>query len=182
MHVPFHSPEFSAPANSYTIAPGIVRPKSRGSVRLLDATPGGALAIDPNYLGDDDDVVGLLEGIALSRVIGAADAFADLRGREVLPGPDVTSEAALREFVARAASTYYHPAGTCAMGTGADSVVDPALRVRGVEGLRVADASIMPTIVSANPNAAITMIGAKAAALISGVTPKPAGASVVTQA
>ena len=141
-------------------------------MRLLEATPGGPLAIDPNYLGEDEDVVGLLEGIAMSRVIGEADAFADLRGREVLPGPDVTSEEDLREFVAKAASTYYHPAGTCAMGTGADSVVvDPQLRVRGVTGLRVADASIMPTMVSANPNAAITMIGAKAAALVSGVTP-----------
>jgi choline dehydrogenase len=182
VHVPFHSPEFSAPANSYTIAPGIVLPKSRGSVRLLDATPGGPLAIDPNYLGEEEDVVGLLEGIAMSRKIGAADAFADLRAREVLPGPDVTSEEDLREFVAKAASTYYHPAGTCKMGTGDDSVVDPQLRVRGVVGLRVADASIMPTMVSANPNAAITMIGSKAAALITGVSPKPAGASTVTQA
>jgi choline dehydrogenase len=182
VHVPFHSPEFSAPANSYTIAPGIVRPKSRGSLRLLDATPGGTLAIDPNYLSHEDDVVGLVEGIAMSREIGEARAFAEWRGGEVLPGPDVTSEAALREFVAKAASTYYHPAGTCKMGSDAESVVDPALRVRGIEGLRVADASIMPTIVSANPNAAITVIGAKAAALVSGATPKPAGMQVVTQA
>ena len=179
VHVPFHSPEFSAPANSYTIAPGIVAPKSRGSVRLLDATPGGALAIDPNYLGEDDDVVGLLEGIAMSRAIGEADAFADWRGREVLPGPEVTTEEALREFVAKAASTYYHPAGTCKMGTGDDAVVDPELRVRGVEGLRVADASIMPTIVSANPNAAITMIGAKAASLVTGVVPTVAATATV---
>jgi choline dehydrogenase len=182
VHVPFHSPEYSAPANSYTIAPGIVRPLSRGSIRLLDATPGGALAIDPNYLAEDADVVGLLEGIAMSREIGEARAFDDWRGREVLPGPDVTSEDALREFVAKAASTYYHPAGTCAMGTGPDAVVDPELRVRGVTGLRVADASIMPTIVSANPNAAITMIGAKAAALITGVTPAPPAALTTARA
>lgn len=166
VHVPFHSPAFSAPANSYTIAPGILHPRSRGSVRLLDANPGGALAIDPNYLADDADVVGLLEGIEMSRAIGAAHAYAGLRRAEVLPGPDVIGEAALREFVAQAASTYYHPAGTCKMGTDAAAVVDERLRVRGVRGLRVADGSIMPDMVSANPNASITMIGAKAAQLV----------------
>ncbi|WP_300008770.1 GMC family oxidoreductase N-terminal domain-containing protein [Pseudonocardia sp.] len=171
VHVPFHSPEFTAPANSYTIAPGIVYPRSRGSVRLL---PDGGLAIDPNYLADDADVVGLIEGIALSREVGAARAFAPWRAREVLPGPDVTSDAALREFVAKAASTYYHPAGTCAMGTGADAVVDPELRVRGLQGLRIADASIMPFMVGVNPNAAITMIGSKAASLVTGVEPRVA--------
>ena len=176
VHVPFHSPEFSAPANSYTIAPGILRPLSRGNVRLLDATPGGALAIPPNSLAAAAAVVGLLEGIAMSRDIGEAPAFADWRRGEVLPGPDVTAEKALREFVAKAASTYYHPAGTCKMGTDPAAVVDPQLRVRGLDGLRVADASIMPTIVSANPNAATTMIGAKAAALITGVTPAPSDA------
>ncbi|MHA6784080.1 GMC family oxidoreductase [Pseudonocardia saturnea] len=174
VHVPFHSPEFTAPANSYTIAPGIVYPQSRGSVRLTGAAPGGPLAIDPNYLAEESDVAGLLEGIALSREIGAADAFAPWRAREVLPGPDVTAAVDLREFVARAASTYYHPAGTCAMGTGADAVVDHELRVRGLRGLRVADASIMPFMVGVNPNATITMIGSKAAALITGVGPRAA--------
>lgn len=174
VHVPFRSPEFTAPANSYTIAPGIVYPRSRGCVRLLDATPGGALHIDPNYLAEESDVAGLVEGITLSREIGAAQAFAPWRAREVLPGPDVTSDTALREFVARAASTYYHPAGTCAMGTGADAVVDHQLRVRGLAGLRVADASIMPFMVGANPNATITMIGSKAASLITGVEPRVA--------
>ncbi|MEJ2890621.1 GMC oxidoreductase [Actinomycetospora aeridis] len=144
-------------------------------MRLLDAHPGGALAIDPNYLAEDADVEGLLEGIAISREIGAARAFDRWRLREVLPGPDVTSATDLRRFVARAASTYYHPAGTCAMGTGDDAVVDPELRLRGLDGLRVADASIMPTMVSVNPNATITMIGAKAAALISGDEPSSTG-------
>lgn len=174
VHVPFHSPEFTAPANSYTIAPGIVYPRSRGSVRLLGAEPGGPMAIDPAYLAEESDVAGLVEGIVLSREIGAAQAFAPWRAREVLPGPDVTSDAELREFVARAASTYYHPAGTCAMGTGDDAVVDHELRVRGLHGLRVADASIMPFMVGANPNATITMIGSKAASLITGVEPRTA--------
>jgi choline dehydrogenase len=173
VHVPFHPPELSAPSNSYTIAPGIVYPRSRGSVRLRD-TGGERLAIDPAYLAEPSDVDGLLEGIALSRDIGSADAFAGWRAREVLPGPGVTGDAELREFVARAASTYYHPAGTCAMGVGPDAVVDPELRVRGLAGLRVADASVMPTMVSVNPNATVTMIGAKAATLITGAVPHPA--------
>jgi choline dehydrogenase len=111
----------------------------------------------------------------MSRKIGAAPAFDHILGREVLPGPDVTTPEALREFVAKAASTYYHPVGTCKMGSDESSVVDHQLRVRGVKGLRVADASIMPNIVSANPNATITMIGAKAADLLTGATTRRTG-------
>jgi len=172
VHVPFHSPEFAAPENSYTIAPGIVRPLSRGSLRVLEAKPNGALEIDPNYLSEEADVIGLIRGIEMSRAIGDAKAFDRWRGREVLPGPGVVSHEALREFVERGAATYYHPVGTCKMGNDALSVVDHELKVHGVEGLRVADASIMPSIVSSNPNAAVTMIGYKAAALIMGGRPE----------
>jgi choline dehydrogenase len=84
----------------------------------------------------------------------------------VLPGPDVTDEASLRAFVARGTGTYYHPVGSCAMGTGADSVVDPTLRVHGLDGLRVVDASVMPRLVCVNTNAATIMIAEKAADLI----------------
>lgn len=166
IHVPFHSPEFRAPANSYTIAPGIVRPLSRGSLRLTAAKPGSPLDIDPNYLAEEADIEGLLRGIEMSRELGSAAAFDEWRGQEILPGPEVRSEADLRAFVARAASTYYHPAGTCKMGVDTESVVDHTLRVRGIEGLRVADASIMPTIVSVNPNFSIMMIGYKAGDMI----------------
>lgn len=166
IHVPFHSDQFSAPENSYTIAPGIVRPKARGSVRLSGTSLDDELVIDPNYLGDPADVDGLIDGIRMTRAIGDATAFEGWRLREVLPGPDVTTDDELRDFVAKAASTYYHPAGTCAMGQGRDAVVDERLRVRGVRGLRVADASIMPRIVSANPNNAIVTIGFKAADMI----------------
>jgi choline dehydrogenase len=169
VHVPFHSPEFEAPENSYTIAPGIVRPLSRGSLRVLEARPDGQLEIDPNYLAEEADVDGLLRGIEMSREIGEAAAFAPWRKREVLPGPEVTSHDGLREFAQKAASTYYHPVGTCKMGPDSMSVVDHELRVHGVEGLRVADGSIMPAIVSSNPNAAITMIGYKAAAMLAGL-------------
>ncbi len=168
IHVPFHSDAFTAPENSYTIAPGIVRPKARGSVALTGAGLDDQMRIDPNYLGDPEDVQGLVEGIRMTRAIGEADAFAPWRGREVLPGPEVTSDEDLSDFVAKAASTYYHPAGTCAMGQGADAVVDERLRVRGLRGLRVADASVMPTIVSTNPNNAIVTIGYKAADMMYG--------------
>jgi choline dehydrogenase len=87
----------------------------------------------------------------------------------VLPGPDTVDEAGLRRHVVRATSTYYHPVGSAAMGTGPESVVDPELRVHGLQGLRVADASVMPTIVSVNTNAATIMIGEKAADLIRGI-------------
>jgi choline dehydrogenase len=166
IHVPFHSEAFTAPENSYTIAPGIVRPKARGSVRLSGTNLDDHLIIDPNYLGNEEDVTGLIEGIAMTRAIGESAAFDDWRGREVIPGPDVTSDEDLRAFVAKAASTYYHPAGTCAMGQGADSVVDDRLKVHGITGLRVADASVMPTIVSTNPNNAIVTIGYKAADML----------------
>lgn len=168
IHVPFHSPEFSAPENCYTIGPGIIRPVSRGWLRLRSADPTDAPLINPNYLAEDADVRGLLHGIELSRQIGAANAFKDWRAGEVLPGEEVRGEAELREFVARAASTYYHPVGTCKMGVDRMAVVDPELRVHGITGLRVADASIMPTITSGNPNAATIMIGEKAADLVRG--------------
>ncbi|MGH3086984.1 MAG: GMC family oxidoreductase, partial [Rubrobacteraceae bacterium] len=111
IHVPFHSPEFTAPENSFTIAPGIVRPVSRGWVRLRSSDPDEKPEINPNYLAEEADVRGLLRGIEMSREIGAADAFAEWRKGEALPGEEIQSESDLRDFVARAASTYYHPVG-----------------------------------------------------------------------
>jgi choline dehydrogenase len=108
----------------------------------------------------------MLHGIEVAREIAAAQPFAPWRAREVLPGDSITDEAGLRAFLARGTGTYYHPVGTCAMGTGADSVVAPDLRVHGLDGLRVADASIMPRVVCVNTNAATIMIGEKAADLI----------------
>lgn len=165
IHVPFHPGHLTAPANSFTVGVALV-PEARGSIRLTGPDPTAPPAIDPNYLGTESDVRRMLLGVDLAREVVATEPFAPWRGREVLPGPDVTDERALREFVARGTSTYYHPAGTCAMGVGEEAVVDPALRVRGLEGLRVADASVMPTVVSVNTNAATIMIGEKAADLI----------------
>lgn len=162
IHVPFHPAHLSAPTNSFTLAVATV-PQARGSVRITGPDPGRLPVIDPNYLGCDADVQRLLHGIEVARDIVAREPFAPWRGREVLPGPDVTDDAALRAFLARATSTYYHPVGTCAMGVGPDAVVDPQLRVRGLAGLRVADASVMPRIVCVNTHAATVMIGEKAA-------------------
>ena len=110
----------------------------------------------------------MMHGLTVAREIAASEPFSPWRGREVLPGPDATDEKALRAFLAHNTGTYYHPVGSCAMGTGSDAVVDPELRVHGLTGLRVADASIMPRIVPVNTNAAAIMIGEKAADLIRG--------------
>jgi choline dehydrogenase len=102
----------------------------------------------------------------LSRELAGAPSYARLRGDEIEPGATVTSEAALIEFARRAADTIYHPAGTCRMGTDALAVVDARLRVRGIDGLRIADASIMPDVVGATTHAACVMIGARVAEFV----------------
>ncbi|MBI5337826.1 MAG: GMC family oxidoreductase N-terminal domain-containing protein [Mycolicibacterium rufum] len=165
IHVPFHPPHLTAPPNSFTLAVATV-PDARGSLRLAGPDPATPPLIDPNYLGVESDVRRMLHGLEVAREIAAAAPFTPWRAREVLPGPDVTDEAALRAFLASGTGTYYHPVGTCAMGTGPDAVVGPDLRVRGLTGVRVADASIMPRILPVNTNAAAIMIGEKAVDLL----------------
>lgn len=165
IHVPFHPPHLAAPPNSFTLAVATV-PDARGSIRLAGPDPTTPPLIDPNYLGSESDVRRMVHGIRVAREIAAAEPFAPWRAREVLPGPDVEDEVALRSFVSRGTGTYYHPVGTCAMGAGPDAVVGPDLRVHGLTGVRVADASIMPRLVPVNTNAAAIMIGEKAADLI----------------
>ncbi|MDZ4267884.1 MAG: GMC family oxidoreductase N-terminal domain-containing protein [Mycobacterium sp.] len=165
IHVPFHPPHLTAPPNSFTLTVATV-PDARGSIRLAGPDPATPPLIDPNYLGAESDVRRMIHGIGVAREIAAGEAFAPWRAREVLPGPDVTDEGALRAFVARGTTTYFHPVGTCAMGTGPDAVVDPDLRVHGLSGLRVADASVIPRIMPVNTNAAAIMIGEKAADLM----------------
>ncbi|HEY9266905.1 MAG TPA: GMC oxidoreductase, partial [Mycobacterium sp.] len=152
---------------SLTLMPTMIYPDSRGTVRLASTDPFTAPLIDPNYLAEPRDLATLVAGMELVRETLAHPAVAREVGREVLPGSDQISSA-LVEFVRRNASGVYHPVGTCRMGTDERAVVDPALRVRGVEGLRVADASIMPSIVGGNTNAASMMIGERAAELIIG--------------
>jgi choline dehydrogenase len=154
-----------------TITVALVRTRSRGSVRLRSAEPDAPPLIRANYLTEDADVRALVEGARLSRALGQSKAYEALRGEEVEPGTAVSSDAALAEFVRRAADTIYHPGGTCRMGTDDHAVVDARLRVRGVEGLRVADASIMPEVVNAATHAACVMIGARVADFIESFDP-----------
>jgi choline dehydrogenase len=165
IHVPFHPPHLQAPPNSYTFGIATV-PYSRGWVRLGSADPKAAPLINPNFLGEDSDVRRLLLGIEKARELNATSAFSVWGTREVLAGEDVRDEAGLRDFIARGTGSYYHPVGTCKMGVDDEAVVDPELRVHGLEGLRVADASVMPTTVCVNTNAAAIMIGEKAADLV----------------
>ena len=152
----------------FTMAPCQLRPESRGSVTLASNDPGAAPLIAPNYLSADRDRQVLLAGMRWARRIAAAPQLAALIERENVPGHAAISDAALLDFAARAASTTHHPVGTCRMGSDARSVVDSELRVRGVERLRVIDASVMPSITSGNTNAPTVMIAERAADLILG--------------
>lgn len=154
-------------APSLTLMPTMIYPESRGTVRLASTDPFTAPLIDPNYLAEPRDADTLVAGMELVRQTLAHPEIAGVVGREVLPGTDQKG-AALAEFVRRNASGVYHPVGTCRMGTDERAVVDPSLRVRGISGLRVVDASIMPNIVGGNTNAAAMMIGERAVELITG--------------
>lgn len=163
---PHFAPETSDGRPRFTIIPGITRPRSRGTVRLTAADPDAPLAIDPRYFSHPDDMAAMIRAVRLSREIAEQTALADWNAGEYFPGRAVEDEAALAAYVAHDVSTWFHPVGTCRMGPGPDAVVDPTLRVYGLDGLRVADASIMPDIVSVNTHAASTMIGWRAADFI----------------
>lgn len=152
--------------HAFSIACVCLQPKSSGSVELSSADPVAAPAIHPNFFADRADVDVLLHGVKLARQIAANVAFASCRGAELVPGETARSDAELERFVRQCTETIYHPVGTCRMGTDEMAVVDPELRVRGIAGLRVADASVMPRIVRAHTNATTIMIAEKAADLI----------------
>ncbi len=151
-------------------------PKSRGRIRLASADPHDHPLIDPHLLGEEEDLAPLVRGLELSRRVLASPAFARYRAVEVAPGPQARGEAQLGEYVRRTASTVHHPAGTCRMGTDADSVVDSQLRVRGIQGLRVVDASAFPSLIGGNTNATVVMMAEKAADMMLGIpAPAPMG-------
>jgi choline dehydrogenase len=158
-------PDCPALEASCTFITIVVRPQSVGDVTLRSDDPAAQPVIRMNYLQSDADVRVQLAAIKLCRELAATSAMAKFITTEALPGPDRT-RSELVNYIRSHASTIWHPVGTCKMGYDRMAVVDPQLRVHGIRGLRVADASIMPTIVSANPNAAIIMIGEKAADLI----------------
>ncbi len=152
----------------YTIIPGITRPRSRGTVRLRSANPTDYPIIDPGYLTEPEDLRMLIESVRMTRAIGASDAFGEWNGGEFWPGPEVASDAELTAYIEESIGTWFHPVGTCRMGVGEDCVVDPDLAVIGTTRLYVADASIMPDIVSVNTNAASMLIGWRAGDLLLG--------------
>ncbi len=156
------------PDDTVTITVSLVRPASRGSITLRSADPLTPPAISVGYLQADADAAALVRGAQLARELGAARAYEGLRSDETEPGANVVSGTDVERFVREKADTIYHLAGTCRMGPDSDdsAVVDAALRVHGVDGLRVADASIMPTVVNAPTHAASVMIGEKCATLI----------------
>jgi choline dehydrogenase len=158
------------PGSGYTVHVCGLRPLSRGRLRLSAPDPMVKPVLEAGYLSDPGghDLRVLLEGLKLSRRILAQPAFAPFRGEELMPGAGVVSDADLVEFIRRKAETIYHPVGTCRMGDDPDSVVDPQLRVRGVGGLRVVDASVMPKLVGGNTNAPVIMIAERASDLILG--------------
>jgi len=144
----------------------LLHPRSRGRVSLRSADPRDPPRIQLNVLSDPADVQTLIRGIGVARSIYHTAPQSELTGKELRPGAELTSASDLESYLRNAAAVTQHPVGTCAMGVGPDAVVDPKLRVRGVEGLRVVDASIMPTVPGANTNAACIMIGEKASDLI----------------
>ena len=157
--------------HGYLLNAFLLRPRSRGTVKIADAAPTSPPVIDPRFFSEPDDLDVLLRGVKLARRILDAPAFDPYRGVELLPGAHVKTDDALRDVIRRTAATAFHPVGTCRMGTDDHAVVDPQLRVRGIGGLRVVDASIMPTIIGGNTNAPVIMIAEKAADMILGRPP-----------
>jgi choline dehydrogenase len=160
----FGEPLHAFPA--FTASVCNLRPTSRGHVRLKSADPAAAPAIQPNYLSTDEDKRIAAEAIRLTRRIVAAPALQRFRPEEFRPGPEAASESELVAAAGRIGTTIFHPVGTCRMGADANAVVDARLRLNGLAGLRVADASVMPSITSGNTNAPTIMIAEKAAAMI----------------
>jgi choline dehydrogenase len=152
--------------SGFTIGFALLAPRSRGTVTLASADPGTAPQIDPGLLSDYRDVEDMLAGLLLARAVGTSPALAPWRTQEVFPGAAVQTGDQLQR--AGNIGTYFHPVGTCRLGTGPDAVVDLQLRVHGVDGLRVVDASVMPSLPAANTNATVLAIAERAAAIITG--------------
>ena len=166
LFAPFFFPQYGALDAGITLVPIVARPRSRGTVRLRSADPAAAPLVDPNYLAEDEDVEVLLRGIALGRELMGSPLLDGFRGAEVVPGAGLTSREQLTGYIRDTAFTEWHPSCSARMGVDELAVVDPQLRVRGVQGLRVVDSSVMPSIVNANLQATVIMIGEKGSDLI----------------
>jgi choline dehydrogenase len=167
--VPFATAETGpGPAQGFSLVPCLMTPESRGTVSLTGTDPRTPAVIDPNYLGEPGDMERFVAAMRLAREIAAQAALAPWSAGECLPGPEAASDEDLRAFARKAVTPFYHPVGTCRMGPEGVGVVDSQLRVHGVEGLSVADASIMPVIPDAMPNAAVAAIALRAARIFGG--------------
>ncbi|MBC7971295.1 MAG: GMC family oxidoreductase N-terminal domain-containing protein, partial [Verrucomicrobia bacterium] len=164
--IQFLPPGYARSDFGFTGAVSLTRFQNIGSVNLRSRDPNDAPMFQMNYLQNEADVQKLVAAIKLMRQLLHSNGFDEFRGRELAPGAEVQSDEAIEAYVRDACSTVYHPVGTCKMGTDPMAVVDPELRVRGIDGLRVVDASVMPTITTGNTNAPTIMIGEKAADLI----------------
>jgi len=167
---PYRAQTLSGPDydEGFAIAFSAMLPHSRGTVRLASRDHTVSPLIDPNYLADERDQKVMMAGLRISRAIGNAEALADWRGAEAQPGRALDGDDAMLDYLRESLVVYFHYAGTCRVGTDELAVVDPQLRVRGISRLRVADASIMPTPISANTNATVFAIAERAAELIAG--------------
>jgi choline dehydrogenase len=158
--------------HAFTMGPVLVSPKSRGEIRLAAADPVAKPRIITNTLSEPEDLAALVTGVELAREIARAEPLASARGREIHPGDAVRDDADVEDFVRRQVELLYHPSGTCRMG-GSDAVLDPELRVRGIENLRVIDASVFPLIPGGNTNAPTIMVAERAADLVKGKVAAP---------
>lgn len=157
---------FTMIGHGYALHVCDLRPKSKGRIGLKDADPNSDPLIEPNYLSHPDDMETLLKGVKAARKLLAATPFDPYRGEEIFPGKEVQTDEQIKGFIRQKAGTIYHPVGTCKMGGDAMAVVDEQLRVHGIEGLRVVDCSIMPTLIGGNTNAPAVMIAENAAQMI----------------
>lgn len=170
LSVPFLSPELGiAPPDCFSIVPALMNPHSVGSIQIRSADPADPAWIDPAYLTDARDVDALVDAIEIGRDIAGQPAMRDWVAEEIFPGPAMTDRAALAQHIRRTASPFFHPVSTCRMGSDARAVTDPQCRVRGIDALRVVDASIMPGIPQAMTNAAVLALAERAADLIRGI-------------
>ncbi|MEV6674755.1 GMC oxidoreductase [Streptomyces sp. NPDC051162] len=158
------------PEHGVSMTPNIPKPRSRGRLYLTSADPAVKPALDFRYFTDEEDYDGrtLVDGIKIAREIAKSAPLAGWLKREVCPGPEITSDEEISEYARKVAHTVYHPAGTCRMGAADDpqAVVDPELRIRGLEGVRIADASVFPTMPAVNPMIGVLMVGEKCAELL----------------
>ena len=154
------------PFSGFTMSVCQLRPESRGHIRIKSKDPFAPPEMQPNYLSTEQDRASAIAGLRAARAIAASPAMRAYVKREVKPGLDALDDNALLEFCRNYGATIFHPSGTCRMGRDADAVVDARLRVHAIDGLRVVDCSVMPTLVSGNTNAPVVMMAEKAADMI----------------